>query len=89
MFLEVFVMYCVVTGLVMNVRDDFNGEKAVVELYQKGKSNLVRISNVPPEIAYAFNEQEEVRFCCDVFPWVNKKGNVTLVAKFVGEDDGE
>jgi nitroimidazol reductase NimA-like FMN-containing flavoprotein (pyridoxamine 5'-phosphate oxidase superfamily) len=82
-------MYCVVTGKVMNVFDEFNGEKATVELYQKGQRNLVRISNVPPEIAYVFDEQQEVTFCCDVFPWVNKKGNVTLVAKFLGEDDGK
>jgi len=81
-------MYCLVTGKVMNVRDDYKGEKAVVDLYQKGKSNLVRISDVPPEIAYNFDDQEEATFLCDVFPWVNKKGNVSLVAKFVGEDDG-
>ena len=80
-------MYCVVTGLVMNVREDYRGDKAIVELYQKGKSNLVRISDVPPEIAYAFEDQEEVSFCCDVIPWVSKKCNVSLVAKFVGEDD--
>lgn len=82
-------MYCVVTGKVMNVRDDYKGDKAIVEIYQKGKGNLVRISNVPPEIAYAFKDLEEVSFCCDVIPWVSKKGNVSLVAKFVGEDDGE
>jgi len=82
-------MYCVVSGRIMNVRDDYRGEMAVVEIYQKGKSNLVRISNVPHEIAYSFKENEEVSFCCDVIPWVSKKGNITLVAKFVGEDDGE
>ena len=81
-------MYCVVTGKVMNVRDDYKGENAIVELYQKGQRNLIRISNVPPEIAYNFDDQEEATFLCDVFPWVNKKGNVTLVAKFIGEDDG-
>lgn len=82
-------MYCVVTGKVMNVYDDFNGENATVELYQKGQRNLVRISNVPPEIAHSFDDLEEATFCCDIIPWVSKKGNVSLVAKFIGEDDGE
>lgn len=82
-------MYCVVTGRVMNVKDEYKGENAIVELYQKGKSNLVRISDVPPEIAYSFKENEEVTFCCDVIPWLSKRGNVSIVAKFVGEDDGE
>lgn len=82
-------MYCVVTGKVMNVRDDYKGENSIVELYQKGQRDLIRINNVPPEIAYNLDDLEEATFLCDVFPWVNKKGNVSLVAKFVGEDNGE
>ena len=80
-------MYCLVTDRVMNVHDDFNGDTSVVVLYQKGQRNLIYISNVPPEIAYNFKDFEDVTFLCDVFPWVNKKGNVSLIAKFVGEDD--
>ena len=82
-------MYCVVKGKVMDVRDEYKGEMSVVEIYQKGKSNLVRINNVPPDIAYSFKENDEVSICCDVIPWVSKKGNVSLVVKFVGECDGE
>jgi len=86
--MEVVRMYCMVKGKVINVREGYKSDKPTVELYQKGQGNVVRIFNVPPEIAYAFGEMEEATFYCDVIPWVNKKGSVTLVAKFVGEDDG-
>jgi len=86
--MEVFGMYCLVTGKVINVRDGYNGEKPTVELYQKGQRDIVRVRNVPPEIAYSFGEMEDATFYCDVIPWVSKKGNVSLVAKFVGEEDG-
>lgn len=82
-------MYCLVTGKVINVREGYNGEKPTVELYQKGQRDIVRVRNVPQEIAYSFGEMEEATFYCDVIPWVSKKGNVSLVAKFVGEDDGK
>lgn len=80
-------MYCLVQGKVMNVRKGYNGEAPTVELYQKGQSNLIRIRDVPPEIAFNFDEMEEATFYCDVFPWISKNGNVSLIVKFVGEEN--